>query len=254
MTLSNIKHTLLICLLVQVGSVFFSETARAQRYITTSEIGGGIGGVNYKGEIAPSYRLLSNQPAITAFYRRDISAPITLRGGLVASHRIIDDNTFSDESFNLPLAHYRQAELRFSLLELSAVMEYNFLDYYDFDQPIRISPYFFAGVAGFLYNQKTTFGNPDLRSQEDPFRTTLGVAIPVGVGIKYALSRHWNLGLEFGARKLLSDNIDNLQGQDKRISNPYDNDWYFYNGVSLSYTFYRINCPPVYKNKPGLLD
>ncbi|MFT2009184.1 DUF6089 family protein [Pontibacter sp. 13R65] len=254
MTLSKLKHTLLICLIVQVGSVFFTNAALAQRYITTSEIGVGIGGVNYKGEIAPSYRFLNNQPAITAFYRRDISAPITVRGGLLASHRIVGSNTMKDEDFDLPLADYRQAELKLSLLELSAVMEYNFLDYYDFDQPIRISPYFFAGIAGFLYNQKTTFGNSTLQSQEDPYRTTLSVAIPVGVGVKYALSRHWNLGLEFGARKLLNDNIDNLYGQDKSISNPYDKDWYFYNGISLSYTFYRINCPPVYKNKPGLLD
>ena len=247
-------QALLICISIQIGSVFFSAAALAQTPITTSEIGVGIGGVNYKGELAPQYRLLNNQPALTVFYRRDISAPITLRGALVASHRIFDDNTFSDEAYDLPLPNYRRAEMRLSLAELSAVMEYNFLDYYDMKQRLRVSPYFFLGVAGLVYNVKTTFNNPALSNLNEPYRTTLAIAVPIGVGVKYALSKHWNLGLEFGARKLFNDRLDNLTGQDERISNPNDNDWYYYNGISLSYTFYRINCPPPYRKQPGILD
>ncbi|GHA67386.1 type IX secretion system protein PorG [Pontibacter akesuensis] len=238
---------------MQIGSVFFSSSANAQvnTPVTTSEIGVGIGGANYKGEFSPNYRFLNNQPALTVFYRRDMTNAITLRGGLMGSHRIADDNTFSDEAYEeLPYHNYRAAELRLSLLELSAVMEYNFLDYYDMKQRPRLSPYVFVGIAGLLYNSKVT---SNLVNKE--FKTTLTVAVPVGVGLKYALSKHWNLGLEFGARKLFTDNVDQLSEEEPaHLANPNDKDWYFYNGVSISYTFYRINCPPTYKSKPGLLD
>ncbi|MEJ8803591.1 type IX secretion system protein PorG [Pontibacter sp. H249] len=256
MILKIFKQVLLICALQQIGSLFFSQLAQAQSRVTTSEIGVGIGGANYKGELSPNYRFLNNQPAVTAFYRRDISSAITARGGLMLSHRVIDDNTFSDEAYDLPLHNWRQAEARLSFAEVSLVGEYNFLDYYDLRQRLRISPYFFAGIAGLIYNIKVTTENPDLQPVLDkPYETNVAISVPFGVGVKYALSKHWNLGLEFGARKLFMDRLDNVYEIDgKRIANPFDNDWYFYNGISLSYTIYRVNCPPPYKNKTGILD
>jgi len=179
----------------------------------------------------------------------------------MGSHRIVEDNTFSDAAYedDRPFHAYRQAESRLSMVEVSAVMEYNFLDYYDLKQKPRVSPYVFVGVAGLVYNIKLTLHDPILDGANGdrikPFDTNIAVAIPFGVGVKYALSKHWNLGLEFGARKLFMDKLDYLLEEDpKHLANPYDNDWYYYNGVSVSYTFYRTNCPPVYKKKPGLLD
>ncbi|MFD2248570.1 DUF6089 family protein [Pontibacter ruber] len=267
MILNKIKQALLICSILQIGSAFFCSSASAQDAVTTSEIGIGIGGANYKGEVAPKYRFLNNQPAMTVFYRRDISEPITLRGGLMGSHRIIKDNTsFSDEDYNLPLPNFRQADVRLSMLEASVVAEYNFLDFYDMSQKPRVSPYFFAGAAFLLYHVKTVFREPQLAGAHNTavqdWDLQTAVSIPFGVGIKYALNKHWNLGAEFGARKTFTDRLDKLDeghinnnGEpDKRIINPYDNDWYFYNGISLSYTIYRYNCPPPYRRKRGLLE
>ena len=265
MALRNIKDALLVCFIIQMGSVFFGyeSNAQSQAPVTTSELGVGIGGANYKGELSPNYRVLNNQPALTVFYRRDMSNAITLRGGLMGSHRIVDDNTFSDEAYadDRPYHAYRQTEARISLLELSGVVEYNFLDYYDMKQKPRISPYLFIGVAGLLYNAKlysdehTPNQSANGNSLNKPFDTRIAVSVPIGVGIKYALSKHWNLGLEFGARKMFTDKLDALSKDDPNyLSNPFDKDWYYYNGISLSYTFYRMNCPPVYKKKAGLLD
>jgi hypothetical protein len=71
----------------------------------------------------------------------------------------------------------------------------------------------------------------------------VGVAIPAGIGIKYALSPRWNLGLEAGARKTFTDELDHLVNQNAFIDNRHTKDWYFYSGVSVSYTFYKIYCP-----------
>lgn len=252
MIINTIKQALLICLILQIGSVFFSGSAVAQQRVTTSEIGVGIGGANYKGELSPSYRFLNNQPAMTLFYRRDISAPLTVRAAFMGSHRIFDHKAFRDQAQNLPYHDWRDLDLKLSLAEFSLAMEYNFLDYYaDVRQPHRISPYFFAGVAVLNYNHQLS-QNGDIL---EPFDNKFTVSIPFGVGVKYSLSRHWNLGLEFGARKMFNDIIDYLDENDsKAMANPFNKDMYFYNGISLSYTIYRINCPPVYKRKAGLLD
>ena len=78
--------------------------------------------------------------------------------------------------------------------------------------------------------------------------------MPVGVGIKYALSEFINLGLEVGARKTFTDRLDQLHDQTSLLVNRHDQDWYYYSGVSLSYTFYKIRCPEPYKKNPKLLQ
>lgn len=268
MTLNTFRQTLLICVLLQIGSVFLCHTAKAQlqqiKPITTSEIGAGIGGLNYVGEISPNYRFLNNQPAMTIFYRHDISAPITLKAAFMGSHRIFEDKAFKDESQNLPHHDWRDTELKLSMLEFSLGIEYNFLDYYDdIRKPHRVSPYFFIGAAVLNFNHQLTRQGDVM----EPFDNKFTVSIPFGVGVKYALSKHWNLGLEFGPRFMFTDNLDYLQesgsallaadlgtGNSKAYANPFDKDMYFYNGISLSYTLYRLNCPPVYKRKAGILD
>ncbi|PRY06024.1 outer membrane protein with beta-barrel domain [Pontibacter ummariensis] len=258
MTLHIFKQALLICAMLQIGGAFFSYSAFAQVKVpvTTSELGVGIGGANYKGELSPNYRFLNNQPALTVFYRRDMSNAVTLRGGVMVSRRVGEENNFLDETYaeERPFHAYRLARLSLTLLEVSGGMEYNFLDYYDMSQSPRVSPYVFVGVAGVLHNVRL-YVDPDTAPFSEAFNSKITVAVPFGVGVKYALSKHWNLGLEFGARKLFTDQLDRLSEEDeKKWANPYDKDWYYYNGISLSYTFYRTNCPPSYRKRPGLLD
>jgi len=246
MNLQKVR-TLLICALVQIGSVFFTVSASAQsqsRERSTSELGIGLGGVVYKGEIAPRYRFLSNRPALTVFYKKDVSRALSLRANLLLGRVNADDAQYEER---LPLAAYRKATVSTSILELGGGIDFNFLDYYDFRRNVRWTPYFTLGVAGLVYNNKTTGADPTILYPEtgtnDSYRTSFAVAVPIGVGIKYALTHHWNLGVEFGARVLFTDMFDNLSGQNEKVMNPHHNDWYFYNGISLSYTFYRINCP-----------
>ncbi|MBC3540818.1 DUF6089 family protein [Rufibacter sediminis] len=255
MSLKTVR-ALLICTLVQIGSVFFVLPAKGQQQTgqprTTSELGIGIGGVVYKGEIAPRYRLRSNRPALNLFYRKDVSNALAWKVGLLIGRVKAEDEDFTDNpSFlakELPLSMYRQATVKTSFLELSAALDYNFMDYYDFRRNLRWTPYFTVGVAGLVYNNKTTAKDPKIiypenTDNEQTYRTAFALAIPVGVGAKFALSEHWNLGFDAGVRVLLTDDFDNLTDQNEKVMNPNSRDLYFYNGVSLSYTFYKINCP-----------
>lgn len=242
MSLNRFHLSLLICAVLQIGSVLFSTDSFAQH---TSELGIGIGATNYKGEVSPNYDFLKNRPAFTIFYRKDVSAPVTLRAALTAGMI-----RAQDVDIDQPLHQHRRADVITNLAELSGALEYNFLDYYDEKRSRRWSPYLMIGLAVAHYNNRVVLQDNEIK----PFENAFVFAIPVGVGIKYALSNHWNLGVEFGARKTFSDRIDYRTGGNTRnnvpdelpYTNPYDRDWYYYNGISLSYTFYKIPCPKFY--------
>ncbi|PJJ48713.1 type IX secretion system protein PorG [Hymenobacter chitinivorans] len=248
MTHSNLFKTLLVCF-VQAGSVFFAFSAAAQN---TSELGIGIGGMVYKGELAPAYKFNNNRPAATIFYRKDLSAPITLRGSALWGLVRADDANVQGVNGNVaPLPAYRQTNVKGNILEAAAAVEYNFFDYRNRKEKVHFTPYVFVGVAGFLARTRTT-SNAGL-DQLEKDGSTLGLAIPAGIGFKLALSPRWNLGLEAGARKAFTDDLDHLSTQNPLLVNTHDQDWYFYNGLSVSYTFYKIHCPDSYKSNPKLL-
>lgn len=233
------------------GSAFFCAPVRAQH---TSEIGAGLGGLVYRGELAPQYQLDNNRPAFTVFYRRDVSVPITVRGAFTAGLLRTDDARVIGANGNVtPQSAVRQARLQGQVYEVSAVAEYNFLDYHDRANKYHSTPYLFAGVAGYYTSSSTRTSNDLLRNQLNRDGAMFGFAIPAGVGFKAALTQHLNLGLEVGVRKLFTDQFDHLSQQDPAFVNPNDPDWYFYNGVSLSYTFYKIRCPDQYKKNKRLL-
>ena len=250
MTNSGFQNALLVCL-VQAGSALFCVSANAQN---TSEVGFGLGATNYRGEVSPIYQFENNRPAFTLFYRKDVSVPITLRGSFTAGLLRADDgNVMGENDAVPPLQNYRQVNTKGSVLEASAVVEYNFLDYHYRTDKIHFTPYLFAGIAAFYANTTTVSNNQALTEAFNRDGGMLGFAIPAGVGLKYALSEHFNLGAEVGVRKAFTDQLDHLADQDPLLVNPHDQDWYYYNGVSLSYTFFKIRCPDQYKKNKRLL-
>ncbi|MDQ2769131.1 MAG: DUF6089 family protein [Bacteroidota bacterium] len=236
---------------MQAGSAFFGTTLHAQN---TSEVGFALGATNYRGEIAPQYQLQNNRPAAAAFYRRDVTVPITVRGGLMAGLlRAADDNVSGVNGGVPPLLAYRQANTKGWLAEASAVAEYNFLNYHRRTDKVHFTPYLFAGLALFYASTTTVTNNPALAGTFNRQGSQFGLAVPAGVGFKYALSQHLNLGLETGVRKAFTDQLDHLSDQTPLLVNVHDQDWYYFTGLSLSYTFYKIRCPDQYDDNKKLL-
>lgn len=250
MTYFRFRNALLVCSL-QAGSVFFCPALHAQN---TSELGFGLGATNYRGEISPQYQLQNNRPAATAFYRKDVTVPITLRGGLMAGLlRAADDNVSGVKGSVPPLLGYRQANTKGWLAEASAIVEYNFLNYHRRTDKVHFTPYLFAGLALFYANTTTVTNNGALAGLFNRQGSQFGFAVPAGAGLKYALSEHLNLGLETGVRKAFTDQLDYLGDQTPLLVNAHDQDWYYFTGLSLSYTFYKIHCPDQYKDNTKLL-
>lgn len=240
--------------LALAGSVFFLAVPAFAQH--TSELGIGVGATNYKGEVSPQLQWQNSRPALTVFYRRDISAPVTLRASITAGFlRATDANVEGANGGVPPLQSYRQLTLKGGLVEAAGVVEYNFLDYHNRKDQHRLhfSPYLFAGLGLYYVNTTVSSANAALQADFNREGAKVGVAVPAGAGLKIALNEHFNLGLEVGVRRTFTDQLDHTGAQTPLLVNSHDQDWYYYSGISLSYTFYKIRCPAPYSKDKRLL-
>ncbi len=200
-----------------------------------SEVGFGIGTLNYTGDLARTYNLLNSRPAVTAFYRSNLSQVVSLRAGITAGGIGASDKRPIDA-----FAGQRDASFSIFLMEASAVMEYHFMNWRNDKHILRFTPYLFGGLA--------LFGISGTQNKPSEYSNVQG-AIPFGLGMKYILNPKWYLSLEFGVRKTFFDYLDNVSAGTNQLvknyqyGNPYDNDAYYFVGVSITRTFYEIPCP-----------
>ncbi len=216
----------IVCLMISI-------TSFGQR----TEIGAGIGGMAYTGELVRGYDITLNRPAITAFYRTNIdqawSLKYSLTGGLL---------TATDTQPVDPFAEIRDYSFDIFALEAAVSLEYHFLNFRSEGSRNRSSPYLFAGAGLF------SFSGHDEKVTD---YSNIQPVIPFGLGIKYILTPRLIFGAEFGARKTFTDYLDNvaerqLDVKNYNYGNDHHNDWYYFTGFTISYTFYNIPCPYKY--------
>lgn len=235
---NNIKHNIL-----KTGKLLFPvflflasfNNSFAQRH----EIGFGLGAMNYMGEVAPRFDFLAFRPAGQIFYRYNFNPAIALKFGVSLGQIYANEKNSSD-----PIAQVRQSSFSSTVGEVALMAEYNFFDYRHPKSPLKFSPYLTGGVA--VFNTYSQYHGPKDNTDD----ALAQIAIPMGVGVKYAVSKQLNLGAEVIARKTFTDTFDGLSKAyigKQQTGNTTDNDWYFYTGFTLSYTFYGVNCPQSFK-------
>jgi hypothetical protein len=200
------------------------------------EIGAGGGVALYKGDLSPALDPTFSRPAANIFLRHTPKRAVTLKYSFMLGKIHADDSRVTDQ-----FANRRNQFFNARLTELSATAEYNFLDYRSEQSRKPWSPYLFGGIAVFKFDPVENY-RPDYQLTQ--------IALPFGIGIKYVLTGQWNLGLEFGARKTFTDNLDGVSSLNTTNKfangNPYNNDLYTYTSLSISYTFYSVKCPRFY--------
>ena len=199
------------------------------------EVGFGFGGMTYAGDISRGYRILKSKPAGTLFVRQNLNDFLSMKFGVAAGRIAASDSDNPIDAF----AAARNASFDISVIEFSMMLEYHFLDFRSASPRARWSPYFTGGLA--LFAMSGHQAKPRPYSNFQP-------SVPIGFGIKYILNPKWMIGIEWGVRKLFFDYLDNVsegdpQSKNYQYGNWYDNDTYYYAGLTLSYAFYRIPCP-----------
>ena len=210
--------------------MFSSTLSFSQR----NEFGIGIGGFNYAGDLMRGYQIENVKPGVVGYYRMNLDNIFSLRASLTGGWIGGTDENPIDA-----FAVRRQGSFQSTIVEISGILEYNFLDFKGEDVGIRWSPYFFFGIGGFTFFG----GDQDLNGS-----STVQLAIPFGGGFKYAINPNITLNLEIGVRKLFFDHLDgfsdgDITNKNYQYGNKYDNDWYNFVGFSVSYLIWDIPCP-----------
>lgn len=219
------------CLYFGIIFLFAGMSASAQR----SEFGFGIGTFNYTGELVRTYDFTFSKPAATVIYRSNLSKVVSFRASLTGGRLGASDSKKPIDSF----AAQRAASFDIFLLEASIGMEYHFLNWRDNNYFLRFSPYAFAGLG--------LFGISGNDTKPEEYSNVQGV-VPIGIGMKYIVNPKWYVALEMGMRKTFFDYLDNVSEgassvKNYQYGNPFDNDNYFFLGISVTRTFYNIPCP-----------
>lgn len=212
----------------------FCLQAAAQRI----NIGAGLGGFNYKGDLAPAFNPRNYLPGGNAFFRYNLSPAVSLRAGATLGIVGAQDSRSPD-----PFNQARNASFRSTIIEGSLITEYNFLNYSQKRKAKNWTPYLFGGLGFYKFSPRT---------KTSDYKTTQ-MNIPFGAGVKWEFKRPWSLEFEFGTRKLFTDYLDDLGdnvpvNQKLQLGNPTTRDMYYYTSITLSYTFYTIICPPGFSN------
>ena len=110
------------------------------------EFGGGVGSMNYAGDIVRGYSFSTSSLAGTGFYRMNFSEILTLKLALTIG-KVRGSETPIDA-----FAEERGHSFSSTILEGSAVFEYHFLDFKTEDSPVNYSPYIFGGIGLLIYS------------------------------------------------------------------------------------------------------
>jgi opacity protein-like surface antigen len=238
-------------LLLALLACIYADNASAQYFRQSSywkthrqELTFGFGISNFLGELggrnqigAPfiwDLELSKTRPAASFSYRYHIARKQALRIGFTYGVMAGNDN-LTEEPFRMN----RNLSFKSDLFELQLVYELHLYreelgHVYDLrgvkgTKSSRVGLYFFAGVGVFNFNPQAQFNNAwvDLKplgtegqglpGGAEEYSTTQ-VCIPMGVGLRKALSKQWSVGLELQYTKTFTDYIDDVS------TNYYDND------------------------------
>jgi uncharacterized protein DUF6089 len=224
-----------ICILL-ISLTAFSQVRNKYKY----ELLGGIGPTGFMGDLGGAdqngshflkdYNFNSTRFNINAGVRYKKSSAFGFKGML--TYAMVSGNDADTKDF---IRHNRNLNFRSPIIELSAQVEYYFLNektknLYTISglkskkKKRKFAPYLFAGVGAFYYNPKEKLngewysvrkyhvegqGLPGGPKQFSNFN----VAIPVGIGFRYNLNKRWSIGAELGVRKTFTDYIDGVSGK-----------------------------------------
>ncbi|MBP7272236.1 MAG: outer membrane beta-barrel protein [Saprospiraceae bacterium] len=204
------KNNIIIGLLL-----LLTATCSAQYF----EAGIFLGASNYSGDLDPDARARLFRETHFAggiLARYPIGEYINIRGTFsVGTLSGTDANNKEDAR------KQRNLNFRSSIQEVALLAEWNIFGY-DVDNK-NFTPYLYAGGALFHFNPRTQYQGEwvalqplgtegqGLTQYPDKQKYKLWqFSIPIGGGVKYAISESWNIGLEIGVRKTFTDYIDDI--------------------------------------------
>ena len=208
------------------------------------EFGVYLGGSNFIGDVGATDYIAPNQLVFGGIYKWNRSPRHSYRISLLFSELEGIDKNSDDPSRQL-----RGLQFNNQIIELSAGMEFTFLDFDLHEGGFVSTPYLYSGIS--ITRHDNFFLNNSGQLEYEGTKS-YAYGIPLVLGFKAAIAQHFVLALEVGARYTFSDEIDGSVPDAKELEsrsfgNLNNNDWYTFTGITLTYTFGRNPCFCVFK-------
>ncbi len=224
--------------------LFVASFTNAQTY----EVGLQLGKTNFVGDVGNSTIIRPEDTGFGIIARWNRSERHSFRASFSYLPISGDDDNSSDER-----RQARSFQFKNNVKELSVGIEYTFWEWDLHSGEKQTTPYLYTGITAISYGDLALTPEPDREIKA--FDDTFGIAIPIVLGVKTNIGRHLVMSFELGARYAFTDNLDgsdpvNLDldgvpggsGVNINFGNANNNDWYFFNAISLTYTFGRRPC------------
>lgn len=216
-------------------SILFIQTSQSQIY----EVGFFLGSSNFIGDVGATTYIAPNSPAFGGIFKWNRSPRHSFRFTATATKLKGSDADSSD-----PRRIERNYEFENNIIELSAGMEFTFLDWDLHDEQPKLTPYLFTGISFANHNNFFFDANGIQRSENT---SSWAYGIPMALGFKTTTADNIILAVEIGARYTFTDEIDGSvpDGEFREplsFGNTNSNDWYVFTGITLTYTFGRKPC------------
>jgi hypothetical protein len=197
-----------------------------------------IGGSNLIGDIGSTKYIAPKESAFGVVYKWNRSSRHSFRASVIFTDLVGKDSKSDD-----PRRIARDYEFSTSITEVALGMEFTFLDFDLHSAGFKSTPYIFGGASAARH--KNAFFFNGVQTNEDTSSWAIG--IPVGLGLKVAISDKFILSGEVTFRYTFSDELDASLSSiednlDLAIGNVNNNDWYTFTGITLTYTFGRNPC------------
>ena len=201
------------------------------------EVGVFLGGSNYIGDVGKTNYVDPNEMAFGIVYKWNRSPRHAWRISYMQSKI-----TANDLDSEVPGRYKRGYDFENNIKEISAGIEFNFLDFNLHEFGLKVTPYIYTGLCYTNYDELYVLNGV---TKKDINHGTF--AIPMTVGVKSNITPSLILGFEAGARYTMTDNLDGSLPKNKNLEplkfgNINSKDWYVFSGITLTYTFGERAC------------
>lgn len=208
---------LFLYIFVIVNCLYLKSPIKAQ----SLEIGLGFGLTTYDGELTPPTlvgRFFILEPGLTVFAKYNYNKYLSGRFSFVSTSIRGDDS-----KSNSPWRELRNLSFHTSIYELALIGEWNIFGFFPNKEGNSFTPYLFGGLAFFHYDPTTNFNGEVVRLQplgtegqglpqypDRDYYSLYQISLPVGAGLKWAITDRLTISGEIGWRKTFTDYLDDV--------------------------------------------
>jgi len=202
-----------------VLGLYLQLSAQEEAIVQEGEYGISAGASHYFGDLNPNPRFNRPNIALGAFFRKQFGNYVAMR---ISGHYAFlgySDKYNTDNEFE----QRRNLSFNTNIWELALQGDFNFFKFVPGSEYYRFTPYVTFGVGAFNYDPyayyqgKKVYLRPlgtegqgsALYPKRKPY-SSMAACFPIGLGVKYSLSRTTSVGFEVVYRFTTTDYIDDV--------------------------------------------